>query len=384
MIYFDNAATTYPKPQQTLTAMNEAMRVWGANPGRSGHRLSAACAEKVYGCREKAARLFGCGKPENVIFTANCTHAVNLVTGGLLQPGDHVVISDWEHNAVLRPIHHLAEQGIITYSVAETFEGDDAATVNSFAACMRPNTRLVVAVHASNVSGAVLPIEGIARAAHAAGAYMMVDGAQSGGVLPIHMQQNGIDFLCLPGHKGLYGPMGTGLLLTAVDELPRASLFGGTGSSSLDDNQPDFLPDRLESGTLNAPGIIALSAGLDFVEQVGIDNIRAHENRIARYLVSALSELSKGRLQLYGAEKYQGRRTAVISFNLRDYPGEKTAALLNEQGIAVRGGYQCAPLAHKKLGTMDRGSCRISIGAFNNQYQAEQLIRNIKKILTFA
>ena len=380
VVYFDNAATTFPKPCKTLAALDEAMRRYGANPGRSGHKMSAACAEKVYECREKAAKLFGCTKTENVVFTSNCTHAVNLVINGVLRQGDHVVISDMEHNAVLRPIHHLAEQGEITYTVAESFEGDDIATVKSFCESIAPNTRLVAMSHASNVNGAVLPIEKIAKAAKEKGAYVLVDGAQSGGVLPIDMQQSGVDFLCLPGHKGLYGPMGTGMLLTSADDLPMASVFGGTGSSSLNYSQPDSLPDRLESGTLNAPGIIALGAGLDFVAQAGRENIRRHEERIAEYIVAHLKEMPRGRIELYGAEKFQQRRAAVISFNIAGRTGEETAELLNSYGIAVRGGYHCAPLAHKKLRTLDRGSCRISVGAFNNLRQADYLINAVKKI----
>lgn len=380
MIYFDNAATTFPKPEETIRAMNAAMRFYGANPGRSGHRLSLACAEKVYECRERAARLFGCPHPENTVFTANCTHAVNLVINGVLTPGSHVVISDIEHNAVLRPVHHLARIGVCEYSVADTFETDPDATVRSFSESLRPNTRLIALTHASNVTGAVNPVRRIAAMARERGVPVMVDAAQSAGVLPLDMSRDGIAFLCAPGHKGLYGPMGTGLLLSARPELPAALLRGGTGSNSLDYSQPDFLPDRLESGTLNAPGIIALSAGMSFVERTGIRRIHEYESSLAEYTVRELARLPG--VELYGADELQSRRLPVIAFNLPGLSGERTAELLNDRGFAVRGGYQCAPLAHKKLGTLGRGVCRASFGAFNNKNQAMKLVAAIKGIIS--
>ena len=379
MIYFDNAATTFPKPEETVRAMNAAMRCYGANPGRSGHRLSLVCAEKVYECRERAARLFGCPQPENVVFTANCTHSVNLVINSLV-PGGHAVISDIEHNAVLRPVYHLSQIGAASYSVAETFENDPDATVRSFAEKLRPDTRLIVLTHASNVTGAVNPVRQIAAMAHERGIPVMVDAAQSAGVLPIDMRGDNIDFLCVPGHKGLYGPMGTGMLMTARPELPDAMLRGGTGSSSLDYAQPDFLPDRLESGTLNTPGIIALSAGIGFVERTGIRRIHEYERALAEYIVRELARLPE--VELYGADRLQHGRLPVISFNLKDFSGEKTASLLSGLGIAARGGYQCAPLAHKKLGTLGRGVCRLSIGVFNSKNQAGELVLAIKKLIS--
>ncbi len=378
MIYLDNAATTFPKPAETYRALDAALRFYGANPGRSGHRMSLACAEKIYECRERAARMFGCPRPENVVFTANCTHAVNFVINSLL-PGGHAVISDLEHNAVLRPVHFLARSGAAEYSVAETFEGDPDATVRSFAEKLRPDTRLIALTHASNVTGAVNPVRQIAAMAREKGVPVMLDAAQSAGVLPIDMLRDGVDFLCVPGHKGLYGPMGTGMLLSARSELPGATLRGGTGSGSLDYEQPDFLPDRLESGTLNAPGIIALSAGLGFVERTGPRRIHEYERALAEYAVRGLARLPG--VELYGADKFQSRRLPLLSFNLRGLSGEETAALLDRRGIAVRGGYQCAPLAHKKLGTVGRGACRASFGAFNNKKQVDELILAIKRII---
>lgn len=379
MIYFDNAATTFPKPEETIRAMNMAMRIYGANPGRSGHNMSLACAEKVYECRELAAELFGCPQPENVVFTQNCTHAVNLVVNGAVPHGGHVVISDMEHNAVLRPVHRLAQKGAAEYSIAETFETDPDATVKSFSAAMRPNTALILLSHASNITGSINFVRKISEMAHQKGAYIMLDAAQSAGVLPINMQRDGIDFLCVPGHKGLYGPMGTGMLLTLHPNLPEELMSGGTGSNSLDYSQPDFLPDRLESGTVNLPGIIALGAGMRFVRRIGINRLHEYESGLACYIAGELSQLPY--VQLYGADKLQSRRLPVIALNLKNFSGEQTAEMLNRQGIAVRGGYQCAPLMHKKLGTLGRGVCRVSIGAFNNKKQADRFILAIKNII---
>ena len=379
MIYFDNAATTFPKPAETVSAVDAAMRYYGANPGRSGHRLSAACAEKVYECRERAARLFGCKRPENAAFTGSCTQAVNTVIYGVMSGGGHMVISDMEHNAVLRPAHHLAGSGAAQYSVAETFEGDPEATVRSFARALRPDTRMIAVAHASNVTGAVAPVRELAALAHANGLLMMVDAAQSAGTLPIDMERDGTDFLCLPGHKGLYGPMGVGMLLSAHDSLPEPLLRGGTGSASLSYDQPEQPPDRLESGTLNLPGIMGLSAGMGFVERMGTERLRRRESGLAEYIARELARL--GGVELYGAERLQRERLPVLAFNVGDLTGEQTAALLDREGIAVRGGFQCAALAHKKLGTLKRGVCRVSIGAFNGEKQAERLISAVRKII---
>ena len=243
MIYFDNAATTFPKPPAVIQAVERAMKRYGANPGRSGHNMAAQTAAQVYSCREKAAQLFHC-QPEQVVFTQNCSHAINLVLWGLLRKGDHVLISDLEHNAVARPVHQLYQEGICGYTVVSTAKNDEE-TVENFRRAIRPNTRLIFCTHGSNVFGNILPIGKIAALAHEYGILFAADCAQSGGVLPLNLQEIPADFLCLPGHKGLYGPSGTGLLLCACDVPLRPLMQGGTGSDSLSLDMPELLPELL-------------------------------------------------------------------------------------------------------------------------------------------
>ena len=264
MIYFDNGATTYPKPPSVPRAMMAAMREYGANPGRSGHRMSLRASETIYRCRENLARLFDTDKPENVILTYNCTTALNTVIQGVLKSGDHAVISSLEHNAVVRPLEALRASGV-TYSVAKVFEGDDEATLNSFRSCFRANTRLVVCTHASNVFGVRLPAGRLAALCRLNGIRFCLDAAQTAGVVPISLKNSFIDYLCTAGHKGLYGPMGTGVLVINSDLTPDSLIQGGTGSFSSDRGQPEILPDKYESGTPNLAGIAGLSDGVKFV-----------------------------------------------------------------------------------------------------------------------
>ncbi|HAN44655.1 MAG TPA: aminotransferase class V-fold PLP-dependent enzyme [Ruminococcaceae bacterium] len=375
MIYFDNAATTYPKPQSVINAVNSAFVKYGANPGRSGHKMSIETAAEVYSCREAAAELFGSSSPQNVVFTQNCTGSLNLCIKGVLRQGDHAVISDLEHNSVLRPMHSLQQKGIITYDIAQTYI-DDEKTVNSFEAKIKTNTKLIVCTHASNAFGLRLPIERLAQLCKSYGILFAVDAAQTAGCLKINIEKTGIDFLCMPGHKGLYGPSGTGILICNND-LPLDTVFeGGTGSQSLEYNQPDFLPDRLESGTLNTIGIIGLHAGINFIRQKGCDKLFAHESRLAKYIYAELAKNKKVKLYTPFSEK----SLPVISFNIEGMSGEQTAQRLNENSIAVRGGFHCAPLAHQKFGTLKTGTARISLGAFNTANEAEKFCQIIKKL----
>ncbi len=372
MIYFDNAATTFPKPPQVREAVNQAFTLYGANPGRSGHDLSVQTAAQVYAVREAAAEFFGVSGPEQVVFTQNCTHGLNLVVHGLLQQGDHVVISDLEHNSVLRPVHTLAQQGIITYSVAETFPGEEE-TVESFRRCIHPNTRLILCTHGSNVFGWKLPIEALARLARAEGILMAVDAAQTAGVARLDLEEQGIDFLSTAGHKGLYGPSGTGLLVTRRGDLLQPLFQGGTGSLSADYNQPELMPDRLESGTVNTMGILGLGAGLRFVREKGVSLIAQEELAVARRLQEGLAQIPQVQL-------YSPGRLPVVSFNLRGLHSEETAQLLNQEGFALRGGLHCAPLAHRKMGTLETGTVRASIGAFNTLEEADLLVEAVAKV----
>ena len=371
MIYFDNAATTFPKPPQVGQAVAEAFTLYGANPGRSGHDLSLRTAGQVYGVREAAAEFFGAAGPEQVVFTQNCTHALNLVIHGLLRQGDHVVISDLEHNSVLRPVHTLAQQGVITYSVARTSR-EDGETVEAFRRCLAPNTRLILCTHGSNLVGWRLPIGALAELAAGAGVLFGVDAAQTAGVEPLDMGEMGIDFLCTAGHKGLYGPAGTGLLVTRRGGLLRPLLQGGTGSLSADYNQPELLPDRLEAGTVNTPGILGLGAGLRFLKEQGMEAVARRERAVADVLYAGLARIPRVRLLPRGA-------LPVVSFNLEGLHSEETARLLNRAGFALRGGLHCAPLAHQKFGTLETGAVRASVGAFNTPEEARLLVQAVEK-----
>lgn len=371
MIYFDNAATTFPKPMTVKTAVDSALTCYGANPGRSGHDLSLETSKKVFEVREKAAAFFQTKTPENVVFTQNCTYALNTVIKGLLSPGDHVVISDLEHNSVLRPIHTLASRGIITYSVASVFFEEDR-TLHSFANAIRPNTKAVITTGASNVFGVKLPVRQLARLLRQYGVYYIVDAAQTAGMETIDLSTTPIDFLCTAGHKGLYGPPGTGLLITECGQKLRPLAEGGTGSSSADYGQPDFMPDHLEAGTINTAGILGLGAGIDFVNKCNVSEIAKQEMKNIRYIYEELRSMQG--VELYTAPPTVESSVAVLSFNLSGLNSEETAARLNDKGFALRGGLHCAPLAHKKFGTIDRGTARLSLGAFNTPDQAEAFV----------
>lgn len=377
MIYFDNAATTFPKPLVVKNAVDTALTRYGANPGRGGHDLSVETAKQVFEVRSKIAGFFGAKDVEDVVFTQNCTYALNTVIKGLLRFGDHVIISDLEHNSVLRPVHTLATRGIITYSSA-CVSFDSNQTVASFRSLIRPNTRAIIVTHASNVFGTILPITQLAQLARQYGLYLIVDAAQTAGTEPIDMQKMGIDFLCAAGHKGLYGPSGTGFLITSYGKrlLPLAE--GGTGSASFDYDQPDFMPDRFESGTLNTVGILGLGAGIDFVSSCGMERIARGELYITRCIYDELKGI-KG-VKLYTPAPQYGTSSAVLSFNIDGLSSEETTAKLNSAGFALRGGLHCAPDAHKKYGTIEGGTARLSIGAFNTVEQGAAFSEAVRRI----
>ncbi len=378
MIYFDNGATTYPKPPSVPRAMMAAMREYGANPGRSGHRMSLRASETIYRCRENLARLIDTEKPENVILMYNCTTALNTVIQGVLKSGDHAVISSLEHNAVVRPLEALRASGV-TYSVAKVFEGDDEATLNSFRSCFRANTRLVVCTHASNVFGVRLPAGRLAALCRLNGIRFCLDAAQTAGVVPISLKNSCIDYLCTAGHKGLYGPMGTGVLVINSDLTPDSLIQGGTGSFSSDRGQPEILPDKYESGTPNLAGIAGLSEGVKFVLNRTPQGMERYEMRLAARLYDRLSSMD--RVRLYSSRPESGTHVPVISFNVGDMDSETAARLLDERQIAVRAGLHCAPLAHESRGTAQQGTVRAVMSVFNNERQIDYLAAAVKKIV---
>lgn len=378
MIYLDNAATTYPKPNGVITAVRESLLLYGANPGRAGHKMAYETAEKVYETRDAVSELFGLHAPERVIFTKNCTEALNLVIKGLAKKGGHFICSDLEHNAVMRPLEALKLSGICGWEAAKTGKTDEE-TVVAFEKLVRNDTTAFVCTAASNVFGKVLPVEKLAAAAHKFKIPIIVDAAQSAGILPVDLQKSGIDFLCAPGHKGLYGPMGTGILLCNSD-LPLSTIVeGGTGNFSAQLTQPAAYPERLESGTINVPGILGLGAGVWFVKRVGIGNIHTHEEKLMRKVYHALQNMPK--IQLYtDFENEQERFVPLLSFNLKGLPSEETGRLLSEKGIAVRAGLHCAGAAHRTYHTLETGTVRICPSAFTTEKDVNSLLNSLIQI----
>ncbi len=378
MIYLDNAATTYPKPESVRRAVSDALVRYGANPGRAGHSMSIAASEEIYRCRSAAAEFFHALGPECVAFTLNCTHAVNYVLKGILKPGDHVVISCLEHNAVVRPLYALAQKGVQVTEAAVT-PGDNDATLEGFRSAIRQNTRLIVCTHASNVWGIRLPVERIAALAHTYGIPLAVDSAQSAGVLPIDLADSGIDYLCAAGHKGLYGPMGTGMLITADGANLATVIEGGTGTESENPQQPSLMPERMESGTQNMPGIAGLHAGIEFVRGRGTERIAQHEMGLVRSAYGELSQLP--RVRLYTQEPDLRYFAPVLSFTVDGLPSEVVGRELGKLGVAVRAGLHCAPSAHRLMGTLENGAVRICPSVFSTQGDISGMVRAVKKIL---
>ena len=360
MIYLDSAATTLQKPPSVVRAMDRALLTC-ANPGRSGHGPALRAQETVFACRELAAQLFGLEAPERVIFTQNATHALNIAIRSVFHGGGHAVISGYEHNSVVRPLTALAEEGV-TFTPAHSPLFDPDGAYQAVVEALRPDTRCVIVNHVSNVFGYILPIREIDGLCLRRGIPLILDVSQSAGVLDIDLRDlPGTHFLCMPGHKGLYGPQGTGLLLCAREEPVRSLTQGGTGSLSLDPRQPDFLPDGLESGTLNVPGIAGLAEGLRFV-------LRRREE-IAQRERALLFLAAEGLKAQEGTQVFfdPGCQSGVLSFRKTGWdPGDLCAAL-GRAGICTRGGLHCAPLAHKSAGTLPEGTVRLSFSAFNTR-----------------
>ena len=366
MIYFDSGATTLQKPKAVQAAVRTAMRRL-ASPGRGGYRPAMEAAEAVYDCRLAAAALFDAA-PEQVVFTMNATHGLNLAIKTLVGPGDAVVISGFEHNSVTRPLHHLG--AAVTVAGERLFDPDD--TLAAFDRAVTRDTKAVVCTHVSNVFGYLLPAEKIAALCRERGVPFILDASQSAGVLPVSLRELGAAFIAMPGHKGLYGPSGTGLLLCG--QKPATLLEGGSGSLSKSPEMPDFLPDLAEAGTQNTAGICGLAAGLRFVQERGMDEILRHEQALRRELAEELARLDG--MRIFADDRCQ---TGVLSFLITGEDCELTAQRLGENGFCVRAGLHCAPLAHKSAGTLETGTVRVSFSAFNTKKETERLIRYLKK-----
>lgn len=378
MIYFDNGATTFPKPQSVVNAVNYAITQIGANPGRGGHNMAMKASDVLYECRSNAAKLFDIDNPENVIITNNCTTALNTVIKGVLKSGDHAVISSYEHNAVVRPLEFLKSKGI-EYSIAQVEYGDVEKTIDNFRSSFRENTKLVICTHASNVFGIRLPIERISALCKLNGVLFCTDAAQTAGIIPISLKNTDIDYLCTAGHKGLYGPMGTGLLIINSDVIPESLTQGGTGSLSVQINQPEILPDKFESGTHNLLGIAGLNEGIKYVMHKTEQRIFNYEIRLAQNLYDGLAKIDD--IELYTKRPNERESVPVISFNLRNIDSETTAQILNDKfNIAVRAGLHCAPLAHKCFGTVEKGTVRAVVSSFSTMNEVNYLIKSVSQI----
>lgn len=360
-IYLDHAATSWPKPPEVVRAMATFLELEGGNPGRSGHRLSIAAGRAIYACREALAELLNAPDPLRVVFTSNATHALNLALHGLLRPGHRVVASGMEHNAVMRPLRHLEARGVEVIVVPCARDG--SLDLEAFRRALAPGTRLVVLAHGSNVSGTLAPVAELAPLVHAAGALLLVDAAQTLGVLPIDMQAMGIDLLAFTGHKGLQGPTGAGGLVfgSRVDPGELVPLLqGGTGSRSEHETQPEMLPDKFEAGTPNGVGLAGLRAGIAWVRERGVEAIRAHEMALARRLIEGLEAIPG--VRIHGPRELE-RRTAVVSCTVEGWHVSELGLRLDEEAdVLCRVGLHCAPAAHRSLGTFPEGTLRMAPG----------------------
>ena len=367
MIYLDNGATSFHKPVGVTEGMQRAMFTC-ANPGRGGYPAAMEAAKTVLRCRERAAGLFDC-QPEQVVFTSNCTHGLNIAIRTLVKPGCRVLVSGFEHNAVTRPVHGLTDRIIV--AGRKLFDWED--TLASFEAALRQGVDVAVFTHMSNVFGYILPVEEMSRLCRRYGVPFIIDAAQSAGTLPVSLRKLGASFIAMPGHKGLLGPQGTGILLCG--EIPDALLMGGTGSASIRQDMPDFLPDRAEAGTLNVPGIAGLEKGLSYLERTGVDKIFRSERQQAQRCIKGLEKLN---VRVFSGEHQGGTVSFVPNMDC-----EELADLLGKQGIAVRAGLHCAPLAHESAGTLDTGTVRVSFGHDVANYQTDRLLKVLSKVKKF-
>lgn len=372
MIYFDNAATTFPKPPTVTDEVYRAVTAYGGNAGRGAHPLAMRAAEKIFDCRELLSSFFEVGDPARVVFTENTTHALNIAIKGLIPHGAHVLISELEHNAVLRPIHAAAKKGTLTYEIFPVVGCETEEILAGIRRRIRANTAAIVCLHASNICSISLPIGEIGALCRARGLRFIVDGAQSAGRLPISLSKMNIDALAVPGHKSLYGIQGCGALLLGEDVLPLPLTEGGSGVNSLAPEMPELPPERYEAGTLPMPAIVGLAEGLEFLRRERQEEIERRERALFTALAEGLSELPD--IRVY--EK--NTAGAVLLFEKIGVPAATVAKELADRGICVRAGLHCAPLAHRALGTPEGGAVRVSFGAFNTLREVETLCRALR------
>jgi cysteine desulfurase family protein len=379
IIYFDNAATSWPKPPEVNAAMQKYMRKIGANPGRSGHRLSVEAARVIYNTREKLAQLFNVSDPLRIVLTKNATEALNIAISGFLKPGDHVITSSMEHNSVMRPLRAMEQKGVsLTVIKCDNSGLIDPAQIST---AIKNNTKGIFITHASNVTGSVMPVAEIGCITRERALVFCVDGAQTAGSCPIDVEEMKIDLLAFTGHKSLFGPSGTGGLFIreGLEKRIEPICVGGTGSRSEMEVQPDFMPDRYEAGTPNTVGIAGLLAGVEFVLSQGISQIKSKEESLVKIFIEGIMNLSG--IVIYGQTSADWR-IPVVSFNIAGMDPAMIALELDERfKIMSRSGIHCAPSAHKTIGTYPQGTVRFSFSYFNNQEQVAKAVEAIKKII---
>lgn len=378
MIYFDNAATTWPKPKEVFRAMKRCMQEAGANPGRSGHQMAIKAARIIYNTRETLANLFGIKDSKNIIFTLNATDAINLGIKGLLKEGDHVITTSMEHNSVIRPLIHLSQGNYISVTIVNCNSQGELNT-DDIKKAIKKNTKLIVITHASNVTGNLMPIGKVGKIAKENNITFMVDAAQTAGTCEILVEKLNIDLLAFTGHKSLLGPQGTGGLYIREGLEIEPSRQGGTGSNSESESHPNFLPDKFESGTPNTVGLAGLGAGVEFIQKKGIKNIFEYKKDLTNYLIDKLQEIDE--INLYGLLS-KDMQIPLVSFNVNKIEPSEVSYILDQAfNIMSRAGLHCAPCAHRTIKTFPSGTIRFSLGYFNTKEEVDISIQALKHII---
>ena len=377
MVYLDNAASSWPKPKETSEAVLKALLEVGANPGRSGHRLSQEAARLIYEAREALAELFGVEDPLRIVFTKNVTEALNIALYGLLKPGDHVITSSFEHNSVMRPLRDLEKKGVEVTVIRGSPRGEiDPEDIRR---AIKPNTKLIALVHLSNVTGTIMPVKEVATLAKGYGVLFLVDAAQSAGTVRIKVRELGVDLLAFTGHKALFGPQGTGGLYIGegIEKFLEPLMRGGTGSRSEEESQPSFLPDKYESGTPNTPGIAGLGAGVGFLLKEGMERVEAKKRQLTKTFLEGIRGL-KG-IRPFGT--LDDSQVGIVSLRVEGMEPSELAAVLDEKyGILVRAGLHCAPSAHRTIGTFPEGTVRFSFSYLNEEEEVLYAIKALCEI----
>lgn len=384
MIYFDNAATTFPKPDLVLDEMYNFMKSEMANPGRSGHKMAMETAKKIFNVRIKLANIMGINNPLQIIFTKNTSEALNMAILGVIKENDHIITSTMEHNSVIRPLYKMQQDNKITLTVVDS-DDEGFVYMDKILNSINESTKLIVITHSSNLLGSINDVEFLGNKIKEINKnrknkiIFMVDCAQTAGYVDINVEKMKIDILAGAGHKGLYGPTGTGFLYVS-EEINISPVFvGGTGSLSESLLQPDFMPDMLETGTLNAVGIVGLGAGLDYIKEKGLDAIKSNYQELVAYTIKELEKIKN--IKIYGS-KNEKMRSSVVCFNVGDIGSQEVVSILSEEyDIATRGALHCAVLAHKRMNTVEQGMVRVSFSTFNKKEEVDLLIKAIKDII---